>query len=88
MTDWLGQANGSLVSNMANANLAVGGDWHVSSVGDYNGDGRDDILWRHDTGTVTDWLGQTDGGFVGNSDNLYTSVGLDWHVQPQDVLVL
>ena len=24
--------------------------WHVASIGDFNGDGRDDILWRNDTG--------------------------------------
>jgi hypothetical protein len=88
VTDWLGQTNGSLGTNAANANTMVGADWHAVAVADYNGDGRDDILWRHDTGTVTDWLGQKDGGFVGNGDNLYTPVGNDWHVQPQDHLWL
>jgi hypothetical protein len=88
VTDWLGQPDGGFISNIANANLAVGADWQFADIGDYNGDGRDDVLWRHDTGTVTDWLGQRDGGFVGNGDNLYTPVGNDWHVQPQDSLWL
>jgi hypothetical protein len=88
VTDWLGQVDGGLSSNIAHANSMVGLDWHVSGIGDYNGDGRDDILWRHISGTITDWLGQKDGGFVGNGDNLYTPVGTDWHVQPQDILVL
>jgi hypothetical protein len=85
VTNWLGQTNGGLVPN-ANLNMAVGADWQASAIGDFNGDGRDDILWRHISGTVTDWLGQKDGGFVGNGDNLYTPVGTDWHVQPQDHL--
>jgi hypothetical protein len=88
VTDWLGQPDGGFISNIANTNLAVGADWQFADIGDYNGDGRDDILWRHDSGTVTDWLGQRDGGFVGNGDNLYTPVGNDWHVQPQDSLWL
>ena len=38
--------------------------WHIAGTGDFNGDGRDDILWRNDTGAVTNWLGQANGGFV------------------------
>src|SRR5689334_21745466 len=29
---------------------------------DFNGDGRSDILWRSDGGSVTDWLGTATGG--------------------------
>jgi hypothetical protein len=25
-------------------------------VGDFNGDGRSDILWRHSSGTIVEWL--------------------------------
>ena len=35
--------------------------------GDFNGDGRTDILWRNNDGTVTDWLGTSAGGFTANS---------------------
>ena len=34
-----------------------GTNWQVAGTGDFNGDGRDDILWRHDNGRLTDWLG-------------------------------
>ncbi|MCY7279803.1 MAG: M10 family metallopeptidase C-terminal domain-containing protein, partial [Sphingomonas bacterium] len=37
---------------------------------DFNGDGRSDILWRNvATGQLSDWLGQANGGFVGNDAN-------------------
>jgi hypothetical protein len=34
----------------------VGLDWHVKAVGDFNGDGYHDIVWRHSTGQVSVWL--------------------------------
>ena len=35
---------------------------------DLDGDGRDDIIWRNlDTGVVTNWLGQPNGGFIYNA---------------------
>ena len=32
-----------------------------------NGDCKADILWRASDGTITDWLGQANGGFIDNS---------------------
>lgn len=36
---------------------SVSGDlsWHVQGVGDFDHDGRDDILWRHNSGQVAVW---------------------------------
>ena len=48
-------------------NIFTGTDWHAIGAGDFNGDGRDDVLWRNDNGTVREWLGQSDGTFVGNT---------------------
>jgi len=45
---------------------------------DFNGDGRSDVLWRHDAGALTNWLGQAGGGFAANS--LYTEIPTDWIV--------
>ena len=39
----------------------------MAGVGDFNGDGKADILWRNADGTITDWLGQANGGFADNS---------------------
>jgi hypothetical protein len=35
--------------------MAVSYDWKVRGVGDFNGDGRADILWRNDNGQVAIW---------------------------------
>ena len=46
---------------------AVDNSWSVVGTADYNGDGRDDILWRHSSGAITQWLARPDGSFVNNS---------------------
>jgi len=86
VTDWLGQADGGFTGNFANANLALTNDWQIAGTCDFNGDGRDDILWRHTNGTVTDWLGQANGGFAGNFDNANLALTNDWQIQPSDNL--
>lgn len=40
--------------------------WDVVGTGDFNGDGRDDLLLRNAAGTITDWLGDANGGFHSN----------------------
>ena len=67
LVEWLGQADGTFVDNSA-AFAFVHPDWYVAATGDFNGDGRDDVLWRNDEhGYVTQWLGQTNGGFSSNA---------------------
>jgi hypothetical protein len=34
---------------------APGADWHVHGTGDFDGDGRDVILWRTDSGALAIW---------------------------------
>jgi hypothetical protein len=80
VTNWLGQANGGFASNFGNAYYQVDNSWHIAGTGDFNGDGRDDILWRNDSGRVTDWLGQANSGFAGNFANADANAGTDWHI--------
>ncbi|HEV2043537.1 MAG TPA: PQQ-dependent sugar dehydrogenase, partial [Sphingomicrobium sp.] len=44
LSNWLGTANGGFTPNNANAAALVPTDWQVTGTGDFNGDGRDDIL--------------------------------------------
>src|SRR5438270_414204 len=67
VTDWLGTSTGSFNGNWDTFHTNPGAGWQVVGTGDFNGDGRADILWRLDGyGTVTDWLGGPNGTFSGN----------------------
>ena len=79
--EWIGQANGGFSATSSTLNAKVDGVWHVVGIGDFNGDKFEDIAWRSEDGTTTDWLGQAGGGFRENSANLWVSQSLDWHVQ-------
>jgi hypothetical protein len=54
--------------------------WEAAQIGDFNGDERDDVLLRHSNGTVTDWLGQADGGFFSNHATATYPLPTSWHV--------
>ena len=81
-TEWLSQPNGGFVSNDANAWHDIPTYWHVAATGDYNGDGRDDVLWRRDDGAVTNWLALANGGFVSNDASAWHDVPNYWVIQP------
>jgi hypothetical protein len=81
ISNWLGTANGGFTNNGANAWAKGSGSWHIVGTGDFNGDGRDDILWRSDAGQLTNWLGRADGGFVNNGANAWNgTLSSNWHV--------
>lgn len=80
VTDWLGQSDGTFVSNQQALHTQVDSSWHIVGTGDFNGDGTDDVLWRSNTGAILDWLGQPDGTFVGNAQSLNTTFDSTWHV--------
>ncbi|URD60440.1 FG-GAP-like repeat-containing protein [Sphingomonas sp. KRR8] len=81
VTDWLGQADGTFVSNHLVATAALDAAWKVAQIGDYNGDGRADLLLRNDNGQVAEWLGQANGAFTLNQNAIY-SLDSGWTVQP------
>jgi len=88
LSDWLANANGGFTSNDANAYTTAPTNWHIAGTGDYNGDGREDILWRSDSGALSDWLANTNGGFAVNDANAHAQVSTDWHIQAHDYLIV
>ena len=80
VTDWLGSINGGFAGNWNNFHNNPGSDWHVAGTGDFNGDGKSDILWRAEDGTTTNWLGTASGGFSGNWDNFHNNPTNGWYV--------
>ena len=45
-------------------------EWHAFGTGDFNGDGTSDFLLLNDDGTIREWLGQSDGSFIGNIEQV------------------
>ena len=79
VTEWLGQANGGFSSNWANFNTSADPSWQIAGVGDFNGDGRDDLIWRNSGGTIVEWFGQPNGGFQSGAASY--AMPTTWHVQ-------
>ena len=86
VVNWLAQANGGFADNYTNSVVNIPTTWQVASIGDFNGDGRDDVLWRNDNGLIVDWLGEPDGGFADNYANSVVSIPTTWHVQAPELL--
>jgi len=49
--------------------------WSIVGTGDFNGDGKDDILWRHTSGDTVIWFTN---GFPHLSDTDLGNVSTDW----------
>ena len=81
LTNWLGTANGGFVDNWGVFSQALATEWQVEGTGDFNGDGRDDMLLRHSSGTLTNWLGTANGGFTDNWGVFSLPLSTSWQVQ-------
>lgn len=80
LSQWQGQSAGAFVNTSGSAANPVDNSWNVAGVADYNGDGRDDILWRHDSGAFTQWLAQPGGSFIINSAAAANAVDSSWRI--------
>jgi Ca2+-binding RTX toxin-like protein len=52
---WIWLMTGQTILAQAAAGIADPAIWHLSQIGDLNGDGKDDILYRNDAGTFYSW---------------------------------
>jgi hypothetical protein len=79
-SNWLNVGGGAWQPNDAAAQAFVATEWDIVATGDFNGDGRDDILWRSSSGALSNWLARPDGGFEGNDQNALVDVPIAWQV--------
>ena len=57
----LWQMNGNTVNSSGAVTyqgnvVAPDASWKIVEIGDFNGDGNSDVLWRNDNGTMSEWL--------------------------------
>lgn len=77
---WLIDGSGLLSPTTVRSTVNLGvvpAEWKVAGIDDFDGDGRFDILWRHDAGGLALWL--MDGATVKLASTLGT-VTTDWNV--------
>ena len=63
--------HGSTIADVSRA-------YHIEGVGDFNGDGKSDILWRHDEGQVSLW--EMNGDQI-ISNTAVANVSNDYHIE-------
>jgi Cysteine-rich secretory protein family/FG-GAP-like repeat len=71
--------NGTTSSSSSGSLGSVATDWTIQGVGDFNGDGKTDILWRHTSGAAHIWL--MNGTTSSSSSGSPGSVATDWTIQ-------
>jgi hypothetical protein len=81
---WDANANGGFTKDYIDSTVST--QWKISAIGDFNGDGRDDLAWRNsETGSFTTWS-STGSSFANNTytddsvSKAWSTVGsLDWN---------
>ncbi|MGE5525102.1 MAG: FG-GAP-like repeat-containing protein [Rhodospirillaceae bacterium] len=63
--------HGTSASTPQTTTMSGGIDWTIVGNGDFNGDGRGDVLWQHDQGLIAIW--NMNGASVGRSDAVAAS---------------
>jgi hypothetical protein len=76
---WNSQTGSPAVNFLGQSLGTVGTDWSIKGVGDFNGDGRADVLWRSDAGDVYVWLDSPTGAPAMTGQTV-SSVGNDWAI--------
>jgi len=85
ITVWLGQASEQFTSFTPTRQL-LDGNWKIVAIGDYNGDGKDDLLWRHGSGEAGEWLATGSGDFAYNG--AIPTLDPSWQIQSPDILLV
>ena len=69
--------NGTQVTANQSVSSNLGSDWHIQGLGDFNGDGKSDVLLRSLGGQLVLW---TMNGAQITANQSIENLGLDWHV--------
>ncbi|QIL01816.1 hypothetical protein G7078_02790 [Sphingomonas sinipercae] len=80
ITEWLGNLDGSFRDNFAGTGQHIPLNWTIDGMGDFNGDGLEDLIWRSDAGVITEWLGQNDGSFKDNFAGTGQTIPTNWQI--------
>ena len=72
--------NGATVTSGAPTSWQIDNSWQVAGVGDYNGDGKSDILWSQ-TSTGSTYIWEMDGAHVASGAFTSQQTGLGWTTQ-------
>lgn len=72
--------NGSTVKSGAPTQWQIDNSWIVASIGDYNGDGKSDILWQQTT-TGNTYVWELNGANVVAGVSTSQQAGNGWTVQ-------
>jgi hypothetical protein len=84
VVNWLMNATGTGVSSVSFLGTVPDVNWTIEGIGDFNGDSRSDVLWRHTLGFVVAWLMNGSGtgiasipilGSVGDSSWVIKGIG-------------
>jgi FG-GAP-like repeat len=75
--------NGAAINSSADATSGGGAikpdaSWSIAGVGDFNGDGRSDVLWRNSTGALVEWL--MNGNTILSSQAIGVSPDSSWNI--------
>ena len=84
ITVWtMGGTAGTTIQTQNTIAASPDAHWKIQGLGDFNGDGHSDILWRNDTsGTLAVWtMGGTDGTQILSGDQIGSVPDKSWHVR-------
>jgi hypothetical protein len=78
LVEWL--MNGSQITASQPIEASPDASWSVAQIGDFNGDGKSDLLWRQSgSGTLAEWL--MDGSQITSSQSIAATPDNTWQVQ-------
>jgi hypothetical protein len=52
---WTSTGNGLAENTFFDGSVPASAGWHIEGTGDFDGDGRDDLIWRNDAGALSIW---------------------------------